>query len=706
MSNNCVRMTFGIHNHQPVGNFEHVMEESYTACYQPFLAALNAHPTINTSLHHSGCLLEWIEKKHPEYIDDLARLVERGQVEILGGGFYEPILSVIPRDDALEQLNMMTDWAAKRLGVQVRGIWLPERIWEPALPELLTEAKVEFTIADETHFRFAGVPREKIIGYYVTERNGCTTRIFPIDKVLRYKIPFDSPDRVKAYLEETRQRFTKPVITYADDGEKFGVWPETHEWVYGKGWLEKFLTMLEQTESIKLVHYTDIIDSDPPTGRMYLPTASYHEMTEWALPVEAGTELYHLHEEAKRSGGWERIAPFIRGGFWDNFLGKYPESNRLHKRMLRASRKTKAAAKRTTRREIVAEARRHVLRSQCNCAYWHGLFGGLYLNYLRHGIIREMTQAEKLADQVLGLPQMEITDHDADGNDEVVIDTEHLSVVLKPSYGGSVYELIDRRTGHNLTDVLARRREIYHDKVASAPSVDTETKTIHQICRAKEEGLAKLLFYDWYDRYSSLDHFPAPWASAESFATSRYGEQGDFVNQPFTLKSAERQGGSFVVEMERQGGLYPQGLKHPLRVIKRVVVSLIEPKLEVFTTVQNLGEAIDLRLARQWNMTLLAGDAEDRRLTVKGERLPMNRSGLVEDLATFTLEDEWQNLRVSFEMDEPISLLHYPVETISQSEGGFERTYQGTALALISSFRLGAAEEKCLTLKLLLEPIA
>jgi len=706
VSNNCVRMTFGIHNHQPVGNFEHVMEESFVACYQPFLQALAAHPTINTSLHHSGCLLEWIEKRHPEYIDELARLVERGQVEILGGGFYEPILSVIPRDDAVEQLLLMRDWAAKRLGVQVRGIWLPERIWEPSLPELLAEAKVEFTIADETHFRFAGVPREKIIGYYVTERNGCTIRIFPIDKVLRYKIPFDSPDRVKAYLEETRQRFTKPVVTYADDGEKFGVWPETHEWVYVKGWMEKFFTMLEQTESIKLVHYTEIIDNVPPTGRMYLPTASYHEMTEWALPVDAGTELSHLHEEAKRSGGWERIAPFIRGGFWDNFLGKYPESNRLHKRMLRASRKTRAAGKLEPQSAKVAEARQHLLRSQCNCAYWHGLFGGLYLNYLRHGIISEMTRAEKLADQVLGLPQLEITDHDADGNDEVVIDTEHLSLVLKPSYGASIYELIDRRTGHNLTDVLARRREIYHDKVAQAPKAEAETKSIHQIYRAKEEGLAKLLFYDWYDRYSSLDHFPAPWASAESFATSRYGEQGDFVNQPFKLKSAERRDRTIEVEMERLGGLYPQGVKHPLHLVKRVVVSLSRPMLEVTTTIHNMGEALDLRLARQWNMTLLAGDAEDRCLIVKGERLPMNRSGLVEGIDVFGLEDAWQNLGVSFEMDEPASLLHYPVETISQSEGGFERTYQGTALAMLNAFQLAPDEKKSVTLRIVLGPIA
>ena len=32
----------------------------------------------------------------------------------------------------------------------------------------------------------------------------------------------------------------------ADDGEKFGVWPDTHHQVYEKGWLDQFFTLLEQ----------------------------------------------------------------------------------------------------------------------------------------------------------------------------------------------------------------------------------------------------------------------------------------------------------------------------------------------------------------------------------------------------------------------------------------------------------------------------
>jgi alpha-amylase len=700
MSKNKIRLALGIHDHQPVGNFEGVLDQAFRRCYLPFLEKLEQHPTVRISLHHSGCLLEWIEKNQPAFIDRLAALVERRQVEILGGGFFEPILSVIPYEDALEQLQIMNGWAAKRLGAKVRGIWLTERIWEPSLPLLLREAGLEFTIVDETHFHIAGVPKEKMVGYYVTERAGATTALFPIDRVLRYKIPFDTPKNNLAYLRAIGERHTNPVVTYADDGEKFGLWPDTYEWVYEKGWLESFLTHLESATDVETVFYSEVLDHDPPTGRVYVPTASYHEMMEWALPVEAGIALSNLRQGATQAGQWDYLSQFVRGGFWDNFLAKYPEANRLHKRMLRVSAKTREALRQKPREKSTMEARLHLLRGQCNCAYWHGLFGGLYLNYLRDGVSRELYEAENLADRVLGLPRLDVLDHDADGNDEVAIDTAHLSVIVKPSYGGSIYELVDRRTFHHLTDVLARRREIYHDKLHTQNQVTEQPKSPHEMTRAKEKGLDALLFYDWFDRYSSLDHFLAPWTDAASFATCRYGELGDFVNQPFKLVRAERKGDVFEIEMLRDGGIYPGGQKQPLQMRKLVAIQINEPRLTLTTIVTNQGGPVDLWLARQWNLSLLAGNAPDRWIDVAGQRSQMGESGVAENVDRFSINDEWKKLRVDFELVEPVELWHFPVETVSQSEGGFERTYQGTAFVFGSRFHLDGGESKTLQLTL------
>src|SRR5271169_4895072 len=94
-----VHFALGIHSHQPVGNFDHVIEEAYQRSYAPFLTVLALHPRVRASLHYSGILLEWIEHRHPEFFDKLRQMIGRGQIELVGGGYYEPILPAIPDRD-------------------------------------------------------------------------------------------------------------------------------------------------------------------------------------------------------------------------------------------------------------------------------------------------------------------------------------------------------------------------------------------------------------------------------------------------------------------------------------------------------------------------------------------------------------------------------------------------------------------------------
>ena len=86
-----ISLALVLHNHQPVGNFGWVFAEVYERAYEPMLAALERHPTVRLSLHYTGPLLDWLVAERPEAIDRLRALAERGQVEILGGGFYEPV---------------------------------------------------------------------------------------------------------------------------------------------------------------------------------------------------------------------------------------------------------------------------------------------------------------------------------------------------------------------------------------------------------------------------------------------------------------------------------------------------------------------------------------------------------------------------------------------------------------------------------------
>ncbi|MBU4561104.1 alpha-amylase, partial [bacterium] len=103
-------LLFGVHNHQPVGNFPQVFEEGYKKAYLPFIEVLERHPEVKVSLHYSGSLWEWIESEHPHFLKRIKDLLEKGQIEILGGGFYEPLLPLIPLKDVKGQIGMMNDF--------------------------------------------------------------------------------------------------------------------------------------------------------------------------------------------------------------------------------------------------------------------------------------------------------------------------------------------------------------------------------------------------------------------------------------------------------------------------------------------------------------------------------------------------------------------------------------------------------------------
>ncbi|RMF56485.1 MAG: 4-alpha-glucanotransferase, partial [Calditrichaeota bacterium] len=152
-----IKVAFGIHNHQPVGNFDFVFEEAHDKAYSPFLDLLERHPGIRMVQHYSGILLEWLKRNKPDFLPRLKKLVQRGQVELMTGGFYEPILSIIPYRDKVGQISKLTKFLQQEIGYEPKGMWLAERIWEPHLPKPCSEAGVRYVVLDDSHFKNAGL---------------------------------------------------------------------------------------------------------------------------------------------------------------------------------------------------------------------------------------------------------------------------------------------------------------------------------------------------------------------------------------------------------------------------------------------------------------------------------------------------------------------------------------------------------------------
>ncbi len=714
-----VDFLFGVHDHQPVGNFGHVFREAFDRCYRPFLDVFAQFPKIHASVHTSGPLLEWLSDNEPGYLDLLRAMVAAGRVEILGGGFYEPILPSLPERDAVGQIKMMAAWAEKRFGQRPAGMWLAERVWDPYLPRVLAKAGMKFTVLDDTHFRAAGLKDEEMRGYFLTEREGDTVGVYPIDKGLRYRIPFAKPEEIIEYLRGLAQEPTEgqpvPAVTYADDGEKFGLWPDTYKWVYEERWLARFFQVLsENSEWLHTKTLGEHFAANAPTGRLYLPTASYDEMMEWALPAGRILDYEKVsHDEASPAKA------FIRGGFWPNFMVKYPEANWMSKRATFASAAVAKAMGGDAAVMAAASAEppemlKKLWKSQCNCGYWHGLFGGLYLNYIRHANYTNLIDAEKMVEQKIRSREdhleHEEVDVDRDGRDELVVTGRFLNAFVKPDAGGSITEIDFKPKSFNVSNVMTRRFEPYHRKLTQAEVAGTpqgdKPKTIHDIVRVKEPNLDKKLQYDRYGRASFLDHFLGEGTTLDAFRTQTYHETGWFAGAPYKLVASDFTGtkdGATVI-LSRTAEVDAGGRRTPVEVEKTFVFSRRSPSVAARYRVTNKGaHPVELFLAVELNLTLLAGDADDRFYEIPGKTLEskkLSSIGAVPGADGIDLVDRWSQFRIMLRFPETTELWRYPIETVSQSEGGFEANYQGSCVAPTWKFALSPGESAERTMKI------
>jgi alpha-amylase len=644
---NPLRFLFAVHCHQPVGNFDHVFERAFDECYEPFLAEVAKHPAFKLSLHFSGPLLEHMERRRGKCRDLVRDLVGRGQVELLGGGFYEPILAIIPEEDRLSQIRMMSRYLEEHFGCRPRGLWLTERVWEPHLAGTLARAGIEYTLLDEEHFHYAGAKDTHTS--YITEDEGLPLRVFPIDKQLRYLIPFRALSEVDAAFAAIREQGGIAVL--GDDGEKFGLWPGTAEWVYGKGWLGKFLNHLEET-GVRTMTLSEYADSEPPGGRIYLPPASYEEMTEWVLEPSELT----VYRETRDSCPSE-ARRFLRGGFFRDFFLKYPESNWLHKRMLSVSKRVAALGNR--------EAARELSMAQCNDPYWHGVFGGLYLPHLREAAWRHLLEAEKALPGGAGWREEDL---DLDGRSEFSADAGVFGLVVKPSFGGAVVEIDHRPTSRNITDVLSRRPESYH---ARGDDGTVEGKSIHELTKRLPPGAEEMLRYDRQPRFSCLDRFLRPATQVEDIRRAEYGELGNFVDGEYavTVEGA-------VLALERKGSVRIDGEDVPVVVRKRIGAE--DAAIRVRYEIANAGEQpISLTFASEWNFYMLP---DEFALLADGAELMAGR--------------------LSFRAEEADEVWSFPLRTLSQSEKDYDIIHQGFCILLVRRFMLAGGEAAALDIVL------
>lgn len=725
-----VSLALVIHNHQPVGNFGWVIEDVYKHAYEPMIDALERHPAIRLGLHYTGPLIEWLAANRPEALERVRALADRGQIEVVGGAYYEPILVTLPDRDRHGQLVRMADELEALFGRRPAGAWLAERVWEPSLPNDLAAAGYAWTIVDDNHLRAASIPEDEMWTAFTTDDRGRRLTVFGTEMGLRYLIPFKPVNDLMAYLRKRVTPDGRFLGFMGDDGEKFGSWPGTYEYCWTNDrWVERLFEAVEGADWLTMLTPSEWLESHPPTTRVYVPDSSYTEMTEWVLPPDEAPVFVRLLSEARDQG--DPAARYLRGGFWRNFAARYREINDLHKQMLRASDKVAAmadaaagipgagAASGATR----ARALDHLYQGQSNDCYWHGLFGGIYIPHMRMATLSHLIAAEDLADTAEaaagGQPYgARLVDTDLDALNEILVTTPSQTLVVEPAEGANVSSWDLRASRMALVSVMRRRLEAYHAQLidheqaaagrspgrpqsesAEEGAAEGEPggapKTIHEIVSVKEPGLVELLHYDRFERRSGLIHLLASNGAptGEQLAAGDWEDLGDFAEEPFEVADlTDRSATLRRLGAVRSSGAVRRGRSvradthtRSLTVEKMFAFggSRRVPTLELVVGLENTGQTeLAFELAVEWNFNMLGGGHNPAAFyeLPDGTHDSHDSAGDLESATRLAFGNDHEGVKVGLTVEPAARLTWYPVETVSNSEAGFERVYQGSSL--------------------------
>jgi alpha-amylase len=292
-----------------------------------------------------------------------------------------------------------------------------------------------------------------------------------------------------------------------------------------------------------------------------------------------------------------------------------------------------------------AEARAELYRGQSNDPLWHGVFGGLYLPHLREASYGHLLRAEKLA-LATPDPRWRIEDYDADGSGEAILRGGAYAAIVKPRRGGGLVEIDHYPLSRNLGDVLGRRREAYHVEKGSGHS--SEGGSIHELAKVLPGEARSMFRYDADERLSGLDRIYDPGPEIETLDAVAAEDRAGFIRVPYEFQVREK---SLCLRAKGPAALSSA----PTMLEVEKTFTLGEEGIETALVIRNPGPAAaSFRFGSEWNIYQLP---EEFRLEAGGASLCGGR---------LRWEAESADVRA------------FPIETLSQSERGYDIIHQGS----------------------------
>jgi alpha-amylase len=440
-----MNLIIGMYNHLPEGLPDGDFERVYQTCYRPFLSVLNRFPDIQAALFFSGSLLKRLETRHPEYLMLLEEMTARRQIELLGGGFYAPILPLIPASDRLGQIELLTTYLRKSFGKRPRGCFLSEYAWEPWLASTLQTCGMDYTFLTEGQFKTAmgGKGDHEAV---ITEDQGRCITVFPSFDCSQ---SFDKPLGFDEAIRRIAGGEKRSLAVLMAPGEGLMELWERSGLESPDIYIERTLAWLRNNaldmETIVPARY---LKAKKSSVRAYFPgTASkrYSADSAAALDSSAPASQPSLRNAILRSAASASL--YSRMYYVHLIIGQ-----------LRGDRSRKKTAS------------EDLWRGQCGDAYWSAPNGGIALPLIREAAYKALLDAEQTT-RIKGSfkPGILRADTDFDGQKEIIYQGSELNAYLHLR-GAALTELDILKTRKNLCDIFAGD---FHDaKARKASFVD------------------------------------------------------------------------------------------------------------------------------------------------------------------------------------------------------------------------------------------
>ena len=649
------QIVLGTINSLPLGTAEQEIERVYQERLRPFIKVLYRFPRLKTVLYYSGSLLAWIEKHHSEFIDVLAEMVKRRQIELLGGGYYEPIFSLISKTDSIGQTEFLTTFLRKTFGSRPRGCWIPEMIWEPDYPSMFRSAGLEYTFLSEQQFMEAGYELADLFFPTLTEDQGKTLLVFPILDRLSCKFLHVSPEEIErqilsAYPEHLK-RESDPVMTLLWDGTDQA--PDLGA-AGLEDWMEDLFTRLANHQAqgrltTRQAHRISRLGT--PRSRGYFPPTSYATLL----------DRMHISEEVKQRylempmPGVGRTGLYYSGMFRQSLV-RYPEAAQLYGKMqfinslvnqVRGDRYRKQAAK------------EELWKGQTHTPLWHGPRGGVYQSRFRKSSYSALISAELLTrEQGIFAPSIISTDLDLDGQEEFLYQGNDLNAYVH-ARGGSLFELDYLVNPWNYQDSFSRYPEPYHGITMDDP------------------------VYDGWSRRSFIDHFFSP---DQVFSEEAgFSERGTHWAQPYMLQDKTTEVAKvFHLDLLTEGLVEnDEGIQCAVEL--RKVYSFEKGKVSVRYCIRNTGTIrLETLFAPECNFSFPSTKVPDlRTYRVNGSPIKDEIGHLKMDLDGvhgLLFEDFWNRVSLKLEHDQAVRLWLFPVYTTHNWKNVCHQVYQSTCV--------------------------